>query len=261
MTTRNLIKAIFTIPVLLSFLNLPAQSTDKNSNTVSLIYTHEISFGASLNTSGLSVFVNKTKTLNMNTKRFYQIELAGLNHPKEYKQRNDYVIGPNGYTPKPFVFGKKNSFLALHAGLGKKILLGDKAEKSGVEVNWVYMYGISLGLLKPYYLDLIYPVDGIRFEIRTEKYSAGNAQRFLNPQYIFGSSGFAPGLREIKLIPGIHAKTGLNFDWASYNDFVKSLEIGVTADVYYRKIPIMILEDNRPYFLAMYLSLQFGKKW
>ncbi len=238
------------------------QSTDKITNgEINLIYNHEASGGIMLSTSGLGIFADYAKALDMSSKRLYRFEIVGLNYPKEYKQTNDYVIGPLGYSPKPYVFGKQNALLALHIARGKQILLGDKAEKSGVEVNLVYLYGISIGLVKPYYLDLIYVVDGIRNEIRSEKYDATNQERFMNPQYIFGSSGFSKGLFESKIYPGLHAKAGINFDWANYSDFVKSLEIGITTDLYYKRVPIMVTEQNNALFASLYFSLQFGKKW
>ncbi len=229
--------------------------------SASLIYDHEFSVGVNANTSGLALFVDYSKALDMSSKRLYRFEIAGINHPKEYKQTNDYVIGPLGSSPKPYVFGKQNSLIALHVSRGKKILLGDKAEKSGVEVNMLYLYGFSLGLVKPYYLDLIYIKDGINAEIFSEKYSDANKDHFLTPQYIFGSSGFSRGLNELKIYPGLHAELGVNFDWANYSDFVKSLEIGIRSDLYYKKVPIMLTESNKAIYAALYFSIEFGKKW
>lgn len=62
-------------------------------------------------------------------------------------------------------------------------------------------------------------------------------------------------------LPGLFGKAGLNFDWATYDDFVKSAETGIGAELYLKEIPIMIQENNKPLFVYLYLSLQFGKKW
>lgn len=255
-------KYLTLIIVLLLQLPLKGQSSGNQTDaSESLIYDHELSVGVNANTSGMALFVDYSKAMDMNTKRLYRFEIAGINHPKEYKQSNDYVIGPVGYSPKPYVFGKQNSLIALHVSRGKKILLGDKAEKSGVEVNMIYLYGISLGLVKPYYLDLIYILDGINAQIISEKYSDSNKDHFLSPQYISGSSSFTNGLNEIKLYPGLHAELGVNFDWANYSDFVKSLEIGIRSDLFYKKVPIMLTESNQALYAALYFSIEFGKKW
>ena len=39
------------------------------------------------------------------------------------------------------------------------------------------------------------------------------------------------------------------------------LEVGIKADIYYKKVPIMVSDDNKFFFLAAYVSFQFGKRW
>ena len=238
-----------------------AQSTDKTdiSGKVGLLYEKELSVGGRITTNGWGVFVNYGKAVSYDKSKFYQIEFMEIKHPKETKKSNDFNRTIR-YSPKPFVFGKQNSFFALHAGYGQKIFLGDKAEKSGVEVNLSFLIGPSLGILKPYYLDILIEREPF-FDFSTEKYNAETPGRFLEPDLILGSSGFSHGLSEIKLIPGAHGKAGVNFDWANYNEFIRALEVGLAVDVYPKKIPIMIEESNNPYFIYLYLSLQFGKKW
>jgi hypothetical protein len=62
-------------------------------------------------------------------------------------------------------------------------------------------------------------------------------------------------------VPGAFVKLGLNFEWGSRDAFITSLEAGVAADVYYRNIPIMINQPQRPFFIAAYLSFEMGKRW
>jgi hypothetical protein len=56
-------------------------------------------------------------------------------------------------------------------------------------------------------------------------------------------------------------KSGFTFDWAQSDDAIKSLEVGATLDLYYKEVPLMILDNNSFYYPNLYLSLQFGKKW
>ena len=56
--------------------------------------------------------------------------------------------------------------------------------------------------------------------------------KFLQRPYIVGYSGFSYGLDELKLVPGLNAKTGFNFDWANYSDYVVAMEVGVSVDLY-----------------------------
>lgn len=139
-------------------------------------------------------------------------------------------------------------------------MIGEKAEKSGFQVAFDYAGGLSAGFIKPYYLD-IYNTDEGGGLTRSVKYTDETASLFLDATSIYGASGFSVGFNEIKFTPGVFGKAGLNFDWATYDDWVKALETGIGAEVYLKQIPLMITEQNKAYFLYLYLSLQFGKKW
>lgn len=257
--------------ILLSLLLLGAgagalhgQSLEKSGDErVGILYEKDLSFGIRLNTNGWGIFSTYGKAHSASRTHYYQFEFVEIKHPKEEKSSKDYTM-VNGAAPKPYVFGKQNNFFALRAAYGNRVFLGGKAEKSGVEVNWTYQVGPSLGILKPYYLDIEYDRSPDQRRIYAEhvKYDPGDPNpRFLQDPYIVGFSGFSYGLDEIKLVPGLNAKTGFNFDWANYSDYVVALEVGVSVDLYMRNIPIMVLETNRPYFVALYLGIQFGKRW
>lgn len=62
-------------------------------------------------------------------------------------------------------------------------------------------------------------------------------------------------------VPGVHAKTGLRFDWARFNEVVSALEVGVNAEYYTKDIPLMVFQEDKKFFFNAYLALQFGKRW
>jgi hypothetical protein len=228
-----------------------------------IIYDHELSGGVSVHTSGWGIFMDVGKRTEKKKKIVYEFEFTQIHHPKEVKQTIDFGLSFFGInSPKPFVYGKQNNFYQLNVSLGRQFMLAERAERSGVQVDLKVIGGLSLGMLKPYYLDLLYPVDNTTtYRIVSERYSPENASKFLDWFSIYGGSGFVYGIGEMKFIPGLHLKTGLNFDWATYDDFLKALEVGIIFDAYYKKIPIMIIDDNAQFFPNLYLSLQFGKKW
>jgi hypothetical protein len=228
-----------------------------------VIYNHELSGGISVHTSGWGIFMDIGKRQELKKKTLYEFEFTQIHSPKEVKQTIDFGFSFFGInSPKPFVYGKQNNFYQVNASMGRQFMLAERADRSGVEVGLKVMGGISLGLLKPYYLDLLYPVDNTAtYRIVSERYSAENASKFLDWFSIYGGSGFVYGLDEIRFIPGAHVKAGLNFDWATYDDFVKGIEAGVIFDAYYKRVPIMIIEKNQQFYPNLYVSLQFGKKW
>lgn len=252
-----------------------ARKPKKKGKTSGIQLNKEFSVGGKITTTGWSFFAESTRYINLDRKRVLQFEFMELKHPKQIKQTNELTLSPFGFnSPKSFVYGKQNNLYALHAGWGSRYVLGDKAKKSGVEVNFTWVAGPSLGILKPYYLNIIETNDNRPF-ISAERYDPDIPERFLNSNSIYGSSGFSYGLGQISLVPGAYGKAGINFDWASYSEFVKSLEAGIGADVFPRRVPILITDDpdstaddvyalegkNKPFFVYLYLSLQLGKKW
>jgi hypothetical protein len=158
------------------------------------------------------------------------------------------------------VFGKLNTLFLLRAGIGSRKVIFSKAERGGVEVNYILLFGSSLGLAKPVYLDIGYKTDvPTEIKIVTEKYDPNNKNH--TPDNIYGRSGFLKGIDEVTFHPGLYSKFGFNFDWCGFDEGVKSLEFGVALDAFAQKIPIMALTENKQFFLSFYVSLIYGKKW
>ena len=140
-------------------------------------------------------------------------------------------------------------------------------------------------MLKPYYLD-IKQSDQPDFPTRSERYDSQNPCDFLNSTGgVYGSSGFFKGMGELRPLPGVHFKAGVHFDWGAFDEFVKAIEVGVAADVFYKRAPILIHIDeetanimnvicqhqsgtyeeqanpNRPFFINLYVTLHLGRRW
>lgn len=235
-----------------------------------IIYNKEMTFGAKLLSNGWGLYMNHGKIININKTRLWTVEIADIKHPKEKKQAADFNLAISGFdSPRDFFYGKQNEFFTIRAGFGYKKNLAEKAKKKGVNLALTYMGGISLGFLKPYYLDLAYitQINDSTFivEAKSERYNDnpenGNAQKFLNWYEIIGASKFGKGLSQIQPVPGAFLKLGLNFEWGARDAFITAMEAGVSADVYYRNIPVMINQPQRPFFVAAYLSFEIGKRW
>lgn len=229
-----------------------------------ILMESELSFGVRLYSHGWGIFGEKAKILNIKKVRVFQFGFASYRDFRQKKQPAvvNYV-GPGLDNPRDFFFGKQNDFFMLRVGYGYKRVLANKADKNGVRLTFTYIGGLSLGFLKPYYLELAYPNpnDNDSFIIQSEKYSEDNADRFTDIYSIVGASSYGKGFKEIEPVPGGFVKIGLNFDWATNEQLVKALEAGFILDVYYKKIELMVTEDNKPFFLGAYIGFQFGKRW
>jgi hypothetical protein len=225
-----------------------------------VLYNEETSFLGGIHSSGFNIGYRKGIIKKYYLTTYYHIDLGGLKHPKEYQQTLRAQSALHNITSaNSFIYGKQNSFFALRGGLGAKRYFSEKARRKGVAVALTYEGGPSIGLLKPYYLDLRKFNDDQYF-IQPTKYSAKIKEEFLNLNNIAGSSSLLKGITEMDIIPGIQGKVMLNFSFGDVESSVKSLEAGLMLDIYTRKIPIMIEEPNTAYFINFYVGVEFGKR-
>ena len=115
--------------------------------------------------------------------------------------------------------------------------------------------GVSAGLLKPYYLQV---VDSVGKEISISY--KDDSLTFLSPGSIIGGSGFTKGWNHVKFEPGIYLKTALRFDFGRYNEKVQALEIGMSIEAYAHKIPIMVYSDPKQLFFQGHIAFVFGNR-
>ena len=228
------------------------------------LYQREFSAGARLNTDGWSGFLEKGYRKSRTKVTFFQFEFAEKKDPKEDK-KSGAIKGVDQYgfvySEKPYIYGKQNNFYQVKIGIGQQRLIGGKANKNGVMVNGFYYGGLSMGLLKPYYLNVIDPSDGVSVVQIKYGESVLYNQAFTDRNSIIGGAGFGKGWGEVTVVPGVHAKTGLRFDWARFNEVVSALEVGVNAEYYTKDIPLMVGNSPKKFFFNAYIALQFGKRW
>ncbi len=235
-----------------AFAQTPAQD---------ILYEKFSSAGLNITNSGFNFNYSHGDISNVKTRKFFEIEFASIHHPKEYRQTQDKGYSQVGIpNAKPFVYGKQNAFFNLNVSYGVYKELGRKADRAGVSVGIKMSVGLSLGILKPYYLQLLYPVDKFSAELRSEKYSENNKTLFLDPNSIYGGSGFQYGIAQLKFVPGIHTKIGMHFDYAIYDEYLKAIEAGIFFNAYYKSVPIMVLKRNEQFYPGIYVGFDFGKK-
>lgn len=220
---------------------------------------NEVSFGLRLHTNGWSGYVDYGKIKAKNAKmsdmfhnvNFWQLELSEKRSPKQEK----IVVDENaqGGSGK-YIYGKINNFYALKAGYGIRKLIAGKPDPGSVSIHWSNVIGGSLGILKPYYINVYSDPNAIR-------YTEDTKSEFLSQRLIIGSAGFAQGIGESKFIPGGHFKSMLHFDFSANRKSAMAIETGVNVEYYSENIPIMAGQEAKPYFVDIFLAFQFGKRW
>jgi len=246
------------------YVSLLAQTIQPRNRTFSkqgIVYNKELAFDFRLNTfRGFSFAVNVGKIISYDKTRFYHFEFGNLRHPKEFKQNDQFSRRFGGQ--RSFFFGKQNSMFALRGGWGTKKYFSEKASTRGVAVGISYEIGPSIGILKPYYLEVISSIDAPPVE---EKYTGDNQDVFLDVNRVQGAAPFSRGITELSFLPGAQAKFSFHFDWGAFDEYVKAMDIGIMGDFYLKKADILVddgLEgvQNRQFFINLFVSLQLGKR-
>jgi hypothetical protein len=201
---------------------------------------------------GIGWELGKVKTAFKST--LYQIEFSERKHKKEEKQTrtNGVLVFGN-----PFIYGKENNFYQFKLGIGQQWMIGGKGNKNGVAAYGLATGGISAALLRPYYMDVEFPTNsGKTVQI---KYSQADSARFMGPN-IIGGSGISKGWNEMKVVPGIYAKTAVRFDWGRFNSTVSAIETGFNFEYYTSGIHQMVGVTPNKLFVNGYISLLFGNR-
>ncbi|MBK7764096.1 MAG: hypothetical protein IPI46_12255 [Bacteroidetes bacterium] len=228
--------------------------------------TQEMATGFRLNSDGWTFFVNRGFIKQEEHKTtFLSIDISEKKHPKETRTVNENfnLVYPNEVKPLPYKYGKVNNFYQLKIGYGAFRELTGRLDKKSVTISWVYNGGLSIGLLKPYYLDMLVP-EGNTYVRKFQKYSEENKESFLdlnNRGTILGGSYFTKGLGGLSIQPGLHLKSGFYFDYAATRKSFLGVEIGASAEFYTKKIEIMKNTQNSSYFINFYADIRFGKRW
>ncbi|MCC6724424.1 MAG: hypothetical protein IT258_07930 [Saprospiraceae bacterium] len=226
-----------------------------------LIYNKEYAINFRMHTHGLGFGFNVGKLQTYYKTKYWHFEMGELMHAKEYRQRFDHASTISGGVSRAYKYGKQNNLLVLRAGLGGKRYFSEKAKHKGVAVGISYEMGATLGLLKPYYVELKTEGGNATFSTR---YTEDTADRFLTKELIHGASAWTKGLGELSVLPGAHARFAVHFDWGAFDEYLKSFEGGIMVDAFAKRAPILVERDgvqNNLLFVNLFLNLQFGKRW
>lgn len=221
-----------------------------------VLLRNEGSFGIVIHSSGWGLEGKRAYQQTYNKKWLLETQIVGMKHPKEIK-----TINTRFENPKSFIYGKMNTLTIWRLAAGRQHIIFGKADRTGVEVRFNYLGGLSVGFAKPVYLLIdrssSFEPNGRLVE---EKYDPENVYQN-NIDNIAGRASFTRGLDELKLYPGLFTKAGFNFEYAPFHEDIKSLEVGAALDIYAKEIPMMAFTSNKQFFLSFYITLIYGHKW
>lgn len=225
------------------------------------IIMNELCFGFRMNTNGWSVYsdLGRVKTEDLkhadifHNLLYYQLEFTEKKDPKEQKIPGNATNTFGGSSS--YKYGKINSLYAIKIGLGYQKLIAGKPDPGCVSLHWANTVGFTLGMLKPYYLN-------VQSTPGTIKFTEATQESFLNQNAIEGSAGFSKGLNEVVFVPGGHIKSAINFDFSPNNTTLIGIQIGVNAEFYGKKMQLMAnSQPAKSAYYDMFIAIQIGKRW
>ncbi len=232
-----------------------ADSEDENYQTIT-------TFGITTNTNaGLigGFAFRQSKRLagtlfGMPQYRYLSLEVVNVKHPKET---------PVNSTASRYIDGKENYLFVVRPQYGRELKLFQRSGDEGISVSGILAGGPSLGIIKPYYLEVTYGNN-------TRQVPASQVNGSLTPtgEVVSGKGNFFQGLGESKITVGLNIKAAVSFELSAFRTNTTGVEIGFLTEVFPNRIVIIPntasggnrADGNRNFFTSAYITLFFGSK-
>ena len=226
-------------------------------------YKHGLLLGGKLNTNGWSGTIYYQTRKSPSTSSIWQLSFSEIKHDKQIKQEPSKTDFPQFGKPTPYIFGKINNLYTLQLGYGREHILLPNVVEDNLTVGFRWTAGISIAMLKPYYLRLVYekapPLDTTY--MLEERNTTANTELFLNSQYILGACKWSKGLGEIQYIPGGFAELAFTIEPAKNKSIIQVVTFGINGTIYSSALPIMANKPAGLWQACLFVELVIGKRW
>ncbi|MCY7349472.1 MAG: hypothetical protein LH606_02230 [Cytophagaceae bacterium] len=243
--------------LLLAFLSVRAAAQNQGKPTADAeeaSFRVLNSFGVTTNTnSGIigGLVFRQAKALTSRERprfRYLSAELVNVKHPKE----RAYAASSGNR----LILGKQRYLFALRGQWGREMTLFERSDDGGVQFNGILAAGPTLGLLKPYYVQVV-NLRGPR-QVHEVPYSPELEQS--SSVAIVGGGSLFRGFNRIELVPGLNAKIAASIELDAFRHNTIGLEIGFLVEGYTKDIILIPETTNRNVFTSGFLTLYFGQK-
>lgn len=224
-------------------------------------YTSETLFGVNFHTNGGAVgglTARRSKKIEEKEAFYlYSLDAVHVRHPEE-------VSVESIRSGKNYLLDKLNYLFVVRPSMGLEKMVFPPAKVEGVQVNGMVMGGLSIGIVKPYYIRYDYSQNGTF--VQQEPF---NPVKTGDPNKIMGHGNVFSGFLESKIVPGFHLKTSVSFYFGSYGKRFSGLEAGALVEGFFNvgggntwistyRVPILAGTKNPWFFTAFYLNLFYG---
>ncbi len=211
-----------------------------------ILFRNEKSYALAINSNGFGFGYRYGKRINIHKKFLYEGDFNIVKHNKEKR-----ISNPLTYDIFNYVYGKTNYAFNLRFAVGRHHEIFKKLDRNSISIRFFYVAGVSAMFLKPIY-----------YNVWNDSTDATSVQLFVENTpwwFIHGKEPFTYGFKELKIIPGIYAKTGFSFEFSKTDKKVNMIETGISFEAYPQPIKIMETAHNPMFFPTVYLAYRFGK--
>lgn len=177
-----------------------------------------------------------------------------LTNTKDYREFDS----PFSYNGKTYVEGKLNYLINFRPEYGRQWALLKQASEGGTSLNGRIATGPTIGIQKPYFVDIVYTEAGGK-SISTSVAMAKALDNTYNKSIISGEGSFFSGLSQAKFIPGWHVKTALEFKFETLKQNYLAIETGFIVDYFSQPVEILNQTNPRSVYTTGYVTFFFGK--
>ncbi len=219
-----------------------------------IIFNKQDVFGVHLSSNGYGLSYEKGYFKTPSNTLLYQFELNEVHSPKEHH----ITATTDGYNYSSVVPYKSNTLYEVKAAIGQELLVGGKGNKNGVAVQVLYSGGLTLGLLKPYLLDVSNPITGASTQMTYAQLAASENDPLTYGYQPTGAAGITTGWDKVAFKPALNARQAMRFDYGRESKTVAAVEVGITEEYYVSNIDLMYLVKGQHFFFNSYVSILFG---
>jgi hypothetical protein len=244
--------------------SLQAWKTHLQSWGLDSSFNHLLALGARLNSDGWSGGIVYGHRRNSRSFSVWQLTFSEVKEEKETKQQRTNPAFPSLRPGTPYIFGKINNLYLLHVGYGRQQLLLPAVLENNISIGFRYSTGFGLAMLKPYYLNLIYPNYSVSPATATEieqSYNESNKEHFLNRNLIAGKGKWERGLNDIVYIPGLYAEGVIVIVPRKGKAFIQTITLGINGSMQSDVLPLVADAESSHFRGCLFAGVEIGKRW
>jgi hypothetical protein len=267
---RGILKYVFILPLTLAGSVLVAQSkiSDSLASVKKVVLkvpkippiTKQFALGYSLNTDGWSINFHKQKIKEDSEPQRqtgFIVEFAEKKNVNERKEVSSINLGNSDDLRLKYVYGKINNFYQFKTAYRLTFNLGERIEEKNIPIQLFADFGLSLGLLKPYYLKIL---RGSSAVVLDERYTEASKAIWTDRNFIGGASGFKKGVNEIQVIPGALLRSGAQFEYCPDKYYGLIFETGAELNAFTNAPTILVNGADRGLKASLFAGIKLVSK-